>query len=204
MKTRILLTVLAVTLVITVFAPGRAHARGHDGFYMGVGVLTMPQFSTEHRMTVLGGSSPRLKFYPGFGGWLLLGYDIPNSMWGIQMPFEYQYFKLNGQEWTSQIGSTLEAVMRVAQWANGWEFHVLGGLGWPHLFEGKIGNQTAATGMTAEIGPGFSWFFKRDDSRASLTFELPLRYTYFFGNNLSRNGTSVFAIPVRIGVTFAF
>lgn len=204
MKTRLLLVVLAVTLMALVSVPDKAHARGHDGLYIGFGLLTMPQFTTEHRMTVVGGSSPRIKFWPGFGGWLLLGYDFPNSMWGLQMPIEYQYFKLNGQEWTSQIGSTLEGVVRISQWSNGLEFHLLGGLGWTHIFEGKIGNQTAATGMTAEIGPGFSWFFKRDDTRASLTLELPLRYTYFFGNNLSRNGTSVFAIPVRLGVTVAF
>lgn len=204
MKIRFAVVVLALTLLAVMGMPRSADARGHDGIYMGGGLLTIPQFSFDNRLTVPGGASDRVKFLPGVGGWLLLGYDIPGSMWGIQMPFEYQYFRLNGQEWTHSVGSTLEAVLRISQWANGLEFHMLGGLGWTYIFEGRINNQSANAGINAEIGPGFSWFFKRDDTRASLTLEVPLRFIYFFGNHLSANGTSVFAFPIRLGLTVAF
>lgn len=199
---RVVLPLLFLFLVV--FSPRPAFARGHDGFYMGAGVLTMPMVTTEHRLTAPGGSSRRISFQPGIGGWLLVGYDFPNTMWGIQMPFEYQYFELNDQEWVHQMGSTLEGVMRLAQAANGFEFHLLFGMGWNYLTEGSIGNRSRCGGITGEFGPGISWFFARGDTRASLTIETPLRMIHYFGTHLSADGTTVFAFPIRLGLTVGF
>ena len=197
-------TLLIVVLGITLTAPQTVHARGHDGFYFGGGVMTVPMFTMEDRLTAPGGASDRINFLPGPGAFLNIGYDFPGTSWGIQMPIEWQYFRLNHQEWVNSIGSTVEAVWHLVQWSNGCEFHVLGGLGWTHFFEGQLYNNSRATGMNIEVGPGFSWFFARGDTRAALTIETPLRYIYFFGDHLSRSGTSVFSIPVRLGVTIGF
>ncbi len=200
MRSALLMAVLGIALM----APQLAYARGHDGLYFGGGVMTIPMFTMEDRLTTPGGNSDRINFTPGPGAFLMIGYDFPNTSWGIQMPVEWQYFRLNSQEWVNSIGTTVEAVWRLVQWSNGCEFHLLGGLGWTHFFEGQINNNTHANGMNIEVGPGFSWFFAREDTRASLTIEAPLRYIYFFGDHLSRSGTSVFSIPVRLGVTVGF
>ncbi len=197
-------SLLAVVISAALCLPRISHARGHDGFYMGLGALTIPMVSTEHRLTVPGGQSSNLTFRPGIGGWVLVGYDFPGTMWGIQMPFEYHYFKLNGQEWVNSFGSNVEAVIRLAQGTSGFEFHLLAGLGWTYLTEGKISNRTSNMGVNVEFGPGVSWFFARGDTRASLTFEVPLRMIYFFGDRLSANGTTVFAFPLRLGFTIGF
>ena len=191
-------------VLLFVFTAVDADARGHDGFFMGGGVLTIPMISAEDRMTAPGGDSRRVTFLPGFGGWLTFGYDFPGTSWGIQMPVEYEYFKLNDQEWTSSIGSNVEAIWRLAQASNGFEFHLLGGLGWTYLFEGQRSNRSRSTGVNFEAGPGISWFFARGDTRASLSLETPLRVIYFFGDHLSAGGTTVFAFPIRLGVTVGF
>ncbi len=201
---RIILGCSLLVVAVSLMAPRFSHARGHDGFYFGLGPMTIPMVTTEHRLTAPGGQSERISFLPGPGAFLLIGYDIPNSSWGIQMPVEWQYFRLNRQEWVNSIGSNLEAVWRLAQWENGFEFHLVGGLGWTHFFEGSIQNRSRATGMNFGVGPGFSWFFARGDTRASLTFEVPFRIIHFFGDNLSRGGTTVMAFPVRLGVTIGF
>lgn len=199
-----LIVVLLVVAALTMGMSRQADARGHDGFYIGVGALTIPMITSEHQLTVPGGSSERVKFYPGVGGWLTFGYDFPDSKWGIQMPFEYHYFKLNREEWVHSLGSNLEAVLRLVQTPGGFEFHLVGGFGWTYLMEGRLNNSTRAVGMNIELGPGISWFFARGDTRAALTLDVPFRYIYFFGDNLSAGGTSVFAAPVRLGVTIGF
>lgn len=202
-RTKVAIIASMILFAIALYSPS-VHARGHDGFYMGVGPLTIPMVTTENRITAPGGASRNVTFLPGIGGFVSLGYDFPGTSWGIQMPFEYQYFKLNGDEWTSSIGSNIEAVWRLAQAANGFEFHLLGGVGWTYLFEGQIQNRSRCAGINFEVGPGLSWFFLRGETRASLSVEVPLRMIYFFGDRLSAGGTTVFAFPFRVGVTIGF
>lgn len=203
---RALMCFAAVILMVLVFTtiPKTARGAGHQGFYGGVGALSIPMITWEDRLTRPGGSSERVYFLPGFGGWILFGYQFPDTRWGIQVPVEWQYFKMNHQEWVNQLGGTVEGVVRLVEWDNGFDFHLVGGFGMTHLFEGQIDNNSACTGIHAEIGPGFSWFFARGDVKASLTMEVPIRYIFFFGDHLSRGGTSVFAFPVRLGVTIGF
>jgi hypothetical protein len=195
-----------VVLVLTSFIVIPKSASGHDhgGMYIGVGGLTIPMVSADRRLTVPGGQSERLYFRPGFGGYLLMGYDFPDSRWGIQVPVEYHYFQLNRQEWVNTLGGNVEGVVRLVEWDNGWDFHLVTGLGFTWFFEGPIKNETQDGGINVEVGPGFSWFFARGDIPASLTFEVPIRFIYFFGDRLSRDGAFVFAFPVRIGFTIGF
>jgi len=204
-RTLICFTVVVLMVLVFVSVPKKVLGAGHDGFYGGVGVLSIPMVTWEDRLTRPGGRSERVYFQPGFGGWILFGYQFPDTRWGIQVPLEWQYFKLNHQEWVNQMCGTVEGVVRLVEWDNGIDFHLVGGLGATYLFEGKINDNSSGMGMHAEIGPGFSWFFARGgDVKASLTMEVPIRYIFFFGDHLSRGGTSVFAFPVRLGVTIGF
>ena len=178
-------------------------ACGHDGFYVGVGYNQLFMFTPEHRLSAT--SSKRINFGPGYGANALIGYDFCGSRWGIQLPFEFSRLKLNNSEWVNQYTTSVEGVLHLVEWQNGLDIHLLGGAGWSYLSEGSIDDRTASIGITASFGPGLSYYFSRTDTlSASVTFEAPFRYIYYFGNHLSSNGTSVMAIPLRLSIQVGF
>jgi len=181
-------------------------ARGHDGFFFGGGYQQLFMYTPEHQLS---GSAQqvntdRIFFGPGFGANLLVGYDFEDTRWGIQMPFEYSYFKLNHVEWVNYIGGGVEAILHLASWESGWDISLVGGPGAAVLPEGSVKNNSGAVGMTIGAGPAFNYFFARGATKGSVYVQMPIRAVIFFGNNLSKNRTTVLSIPIRIGISVGF
>lgn len=202
-KRAFLLLFFVLLLVLGSLRAPSALACGHDGFYVGVGYTQLFMFTLEDRLS--SGDLGRIHFSPGFGAHALIGYDFCGSRWGIQMPFEFTRQRLNYAEWVNQFGSSLEGVFHLVEWGNGLDIHLVGGAGWAYLSEGSIQNRTASAGITVDLGPGLSYYFSRTEKiSAALALEVPFRMINYFGNHLSANGTTIFAIPVRISIQVGF
>lgn len=202
-KNRALLVVLGLLAVSLVGLPRGAFACGHDGFYMGVGYNQLFMYTTERSMS--GTASDRVYFGPGYGANAVIGYDFCGSRWGIQMPFEFARLKLNHVEWVNQFGSSLEGVLHLAEWDNGFDFHLIFGAGWSYISEGRFDDRSNAAGITGSLGPGISYYFSRTENvSAALALEVPFRLIYYFGDHLSAGGTTVIAFPIRLSIQVGF
>lgn len=200
---RVILSLLCLILAFCPVLISTANACGHNSFYVGVGYEQMFMYTTEDRLS--DGELGRIHFTPGYGGSLLFGYDFCGTRWGIQLPFEFTRQKLNHEEWVNQMGSSVEGVLHLAEWGNGLDVHLVGGVGWAYLSEGATDNRTASAGITVSFGPGISYFFHRSEKFSSaINFEVPIRMINYFGDRLSANGTTILAIPLRLSVQFGF
>ncbi|MFH0798741.1 MAG: hypothetical protein V2A66_01010 [Pseudomonadota bacterium] len=180
-----------------------AEARGHDGVYMGMGYTQLFMYTPEQQSG--GPTLGRVNVGPGFGGNAVVGYDFCGTRWGIQMPFEITTQRLNRAEWPFEINLGVEAVLHLVEWRNELDFHLVGGAGWNYLTEGGIQNHSRSQGISADLGPGLSYyFFRGEKSSAALTFEVPFRMVHYFGDHLSGNGTTFIAFPMRISVQVGF
>ncbi len=194
---------LSAAIISIPFLPQTTAACGHDGFFLGAGYEQLFMVTPESQLGL--GNTGRVTFGPGYGADLVFGYDFCGSRWGIQLPIEYSRLKLNGSEWVNYIGSSLEAIFRVAEWRNGLDFHLVGGIGGSYLSEGKVSNNTASAGFNVGVGPGIAYFFSRTEKlTAAIAAELPIRFQYFIGNHLSANGTSAIAFPLRLSLQLGF
>ncbi|MBI4126526.1 MAG: hypothetical protein HY465_03450 [Deltaproteobacteria bacterium] len=192
---------LAFIGLIVLVSPPTAQACGHDAFYLGGGYIQQFLVTPEHRLGV--GSNDRVRFGIPFTFYGLWGYDFCGSRWGIQMPFEYSRFKLNRTEWVNMMGGSFEGVFHVAAWEDGFDFHLVGGLGLQYLTEGDIQDRTESVGMTASFGPGIAWYFGKGRHLA-LVSQFPVRAIVFIGDRLSANQTTVIDLPLRLGLTVGF
>jgi hypothetical protein len=197
---------ISISAMLLALLPLSAHARGHDGFFIGGGYEQLVMYTPEYRLS--GAAQPptneRVSFGPGFGAHLLVGYDFKNSRWGVQMPFDYSYFKLNHEEWVHffQIGA--EGILHLASWDNGIDVSLVGGAGASLLPEGPLKNNTGAKGMYVGAGPAFNYFFARGATKGSLYVQIPIRAVIFFGDNLSKSHTTALSIPIRLGISVGF
>ena len=188
-------------LALFVATSSKASACAHNGFYFGGGYTQQFLFTPEHRLTLGGGS--RVNFGIPISAYALWGYDFCGTRWGIQMPVEYSTFRLNRSERVGMMGASVEGVYHLVEWADGFDFHLVGGIGGQYLTEGAINDRTESVGMTVAAGPGISWFFGKNH-HFSLTSQFPLRAIIFFGNRLSANHTTVIDLPLRLGFTVGF
>jgi hypothetical protein len=201
---RFLIVVLTFSFAL-IFAPKLTEACGHDGFFIGGGYQQMFMYTPEDQLTGGGGIvSQQIKFGPGFGMHLLLGYDFEGSRWGIQAPLGYSYIRLNEAEWVHYFDIDVEGILHLAYWENGVDLYLVGGAGGSFLTEGSVSNNSRASGINVGIGPGFSYFFARGKNKGSLYIQVPVRMVHFFGNNLSSNGTTLLQVPIRLGISVGF
>lgn len=204
-KTHFLVILLLLLFPIFILFETPSFACGHEGAYAGIGYEQLFMYTPEDQLSPRSGTSQRVTFGPGYGGTALVGYDFKGSRWGMQFPFEYSILKLNGDEWVNYFGVSGEAVFHIKEWSNGLDFHLVGGVGWAYLTEGKYYDQTKSNGITASLGPGLSYYFTRTEKiSGSVTLEVPFRFTNFFKDRLSKGGTSVAAFPIRLMMQIGF
>lgn len=202
-KKRAFFLLSCLVFTFSPFYVPKTFACGHNSFYLGAGYEQLFMYTSEDRLSA--GELGRITFTPGYGGNVVLGYDFCGSRWGIQIPFEMTRQKLNHQEWVNQMGSSIEGVLHLAEWSNGIDVHLVGGVGWSYISEGSLDNRGAGTGITVSFGPGISYFFHRTEKFSSaIVFEVPLRVINYFGEHLSAKGTTLFAVPLRLSVQFGF
>ena len=160
-------------------------------------------YTKENRLTAAP-TSDKITFGPGPGGHAMLGYNVCNTRWGIQMPVEYTNARLNSAERVHLFGASVEGVFRVKNWEEGADFHLTFGVGGNYLTEGSIADQTSSVGVSVGVGPGLTWYISKGRPAVGIMLDLPIRAIYFLGNRLSVSNTLVFSVPVRLGVSFAF
>lgn len=203
---RNLLKIIIILTFITsaiMLGSSRSHACGHEGVFFGLGYEQLIMYTPEKQLNAV--TSERINFGPGFGATALVGYDIKGTRWGVQLPFEYSRLKLNHDEWVNYFGAELEGIFHIKEWKSGLDFHLVGGVGWGFLSEGDVYNNSKNNGITASLGPGLSYFFSRTEKvSGAVSLEIPFRFVNFFGNHLSRGGTSVGALPIRLTMQIGF
>ena len=203
-KRAFLLLVCLIILFYPAIVPV-ASACGHDSFYLGAGYTQLFMYTPESRLTSTAGDLGKISIGPGYGANFVLGYDLCGSRWGFQMPFEFTRQKLNHTEWVNQFGSSIEAVLHLAEWQNGMDVRLVGGAGWMYLTEGQVDDRSAALGITADFGPGVAYYFHRTKSLSmAAVLELPFRMIHYFGDHLSSGGTTIVAFPFRVSLQFGF
>jgi len=189
--------VVSLLAMLFAFIPSTSFACGHEGVYVGAGYMQLFMYTPEKQLNSY--ISERIKTSPGYGATALVGYDFKGTRWGIQAPFEFSRFKLNKSEWVNYYGMSIEAVFHIIEWQSGLEIHMVGGGGWAYLSEGHDYNNSRGHAVTADLGPGLSYYFSMTEKvSASIALEIPFRFTHFFGDHLSRSGTSFAAFPVRL------
>ncbi len=191
-----------IALLATLAFSFDALACGHEGPFVGLGYNQLFMFTNANR---LNSANQKVNFGPGFGANLVLGYDIKDTRWGVQIPFEFSWLKLNRQEWVNSIQSGAEAIFHIKQWNSGIDIHLIGGAGFAYLTEGKVSDRSKSWGATASIGPGLSYFFAMSEHvSGAVALEVPLRYIRYFGNHLSSGGANAFAVPIRVSMQVGF
>lgn len=192
-------------LFVILFESSSAFAAGHRGFYMGIGYEQLFMVSPDYQLNSAGSNTSRVNFGPGYGGDAVVGYNFYKTRWGVQVPFEFSRIKLNKVEWINDIAAALEGIYRIAEWDSGVDFHLVGGIGFSYLSEGRINDNTKSTGITVGVGPGVTYIFSKTEKvTGGVTAELPIRYQRYVGTHLSNNGTSVIAFPLRLSVQVGF
>lgn len=196
--------ILAATLFLLFFGISKAYACGHEGWYTGLGYTELIQFSPDHQLVAGGGASPKVDWNPRWGAHLRVGHDFCQSRWGVEVPFSFDRQRLNRQEIINQIGLDANAIFHIIETEGGADFYWIGGTGVNIAAEGPINNNSGAVGINLNFGPGFQYFVNPNKSVA-LGLAIPLKYTLYFGNNLSGNKrTSVIGFPIRVGFSVGF
>ncbi len=184
-----------------------ARACGHEGGYVGLAYTELLQFSNDKRYvspTLPPASVDKISFSPRYGGQLKLGYDFCGTRYGIEMPIGINYLVLNELDRVLFLSLDTNAIIHIAETEEGADFYWIAGMGTSIATEGSIKDSSKAGGVNFNFGPGFQFFFAQGKRRAAFGISIPVRYTLYMGNNLSRNNTSVFAVPVNIGFTVGF
>ncbi len=195
---------VGLLIAITVLPYFEAKACGHEGFFMGAGYEQLLQYSPDYQLVAIGTTSRKITWGTRWGAYAKVGYDFCGSRWGVEVPFSYNRQKLNRSELVNVMSVDANAIFHIIETTGGADFYWLGGLGGSYVSEGRNKNGTSATGMNFNFGPGFQYFLKQTKPKIAIGISVPIKYTLYFGNNLSRKRTSVFGIPIMAGFTVGF
>ena len=177
---------------------------GHEGWYVGAGYTQLLQYSPDNQLTAAGAATRKIDWRTRWGAYGKVGYDWCGSRWGIEVPFSYNRQKLNRSEMVNIFGVDANAVFHIVETTGGADFYWIGGMGMNIVTDGQIKNNTGAGGINVNFGPGFQYFLKKTKPKVAIGVSVPVKYTYYFGNHLSRSGTSVFGFPIQVGFTIGF
>lgn len=202
--TKKLILVIAFLLFGIVTPWAKATACGHEGWYVGGGYTQLLQKSLDKQNLAPGiAATNTVRFDTRFGGSVKIGYDWCQTRYGLETTISYDKQRLNRFEMVHQFGADLNSVIHLIETRSGLDFYLLAGLGVTLLPEGPSNNNSGAIGAAVNLGPGFRYFLDKT-RKAALHFEIPVKYTLFFGNNLSARKTAVYGLPIRIGFTIGF
>jgi len=202
---RILYNALFAVCLFSLLYSRALFACGHEGWYAGAGYSQLLQYSPDNQL--LGGGlvpSGRVDWRTRWGATVKGGYDFCGTRWGIEIPFSYDRQKLNRSEMVHVIGIDANAIFHIVETKKGADFYWIAGTGVNLVTEGRLNNNSGDAGINFNFGPGFQYFLKQDKPKVALGISVPFKYTLYFGNHLSRNGTSVFGFPIHVGFTIGF
>lgn len=202
-KQRKLLMVLIMAAFL-IWPQEKAEACGHEGWYFGGGYAQLFQVSPDKQFVASGTTGrSKVRFDTQFGGHMKVGYDWCGTRYGLEATVSYDRQRLNRLEKVQQFGGDLNSVIHLVETPGGLDFYLLAGLGITLLPEGPVENNSGAIGASVNAGPGIRYFIDKK-KKVGLHFEVPVKYTLFFRNNLSARKTSVIGLPLRIGFTVGF
>lgn len=196
---------LALSLFFLTGIVSSAYPCGHEGAYFGLSYNQLFLFSFDKPLTAGSGKGLRkIEWGSRFGGLAKFGYDFCKTRFGIEVPLGWARQKLNREEDVDLISGDANLIFHILETEEGADFYWIGGLGASFVTEGTVKDRSRALGMNFNFGPGFQYFFARGMHRAAVHFAVPAKFILFFGNNLSKDTTSVIGIPLQVGFTMSF
>lgn len=203
-KIRFYIYLLLALASSTLFIPTGAQACGHEGFYVGGGYSQLFLWSQDKQIIGGGLSNNPIRMRTRFGGYGKFGYDFCKSRMGIEVPLAFDRQRLNRVENVNVFSADTNAIIHLIETEKGADFYWIIGTGFNLMTEGSLNNNSRAKGINANFGPGFQYFLSKGDTKAAIGISVPVRYTFYFGNNLSRDVTKVLGFPIRVGFTVGF
>lgn len=192
-------------LLLIIFDVSKVYACGHEGWYAGLGYTQLIQFSPDRQLTAAGGTTPKVDWDTRWGVLGRIGYDFCGSRWGVEVPISLDRQRLNRREVINQFGLDANALFHIVETEAGSDFYWIVGTGMNIAMEGPTNNNTGAAGINLNFGPGYQYFLKQGKPKITIGLAVPLKYTLYFGNNLSGNKkTSVIGLPFRVGFSVGF
>lgn len=195
---------IIIAAAVTFIFSYKSHACGHEGWYGGVSYMQLFQFSPDNQLVGGGiGNSAKVNFRTRYGAMVKAGKDFCGSRFGVEFPFSYNRQRLNRQEMINVFGMDANAVIHLVETVGGADFYLIAGTGINFIPRGNTGNMSKALGVNLNFGPGFQYFISKKP-KIALGVSIPLKYTLYFGNNLSAKKTQVLGFPIAVGFTVAF
>lgn len=203
-KSRFYLYLLSMLVLSPLFVASGVQACGHEGFYFGGGYSQLFLWSQDKQIIGGGLSNNPIRMRTRFGAYGKIGYDFCQSRMGIEFPFAFDRQRLNRVENVSVFSADTNAVIHLIETEKGADFYWIIGTGFNMMTEGSLNNNSRARGINANFGPGFQYFLSKGATKAAIGISVPVRYTFYFGNNLSRDVTKVLGFPIHVGFTVGF
>lgn len=197
------LFIIAVAATTLLFS-SKSHACGHEGWYGGADYMQLLQFSPDNQLVGGGvGGSGKINFRTRYGAQVKVGKDFCGSRFGFEFPFSYNRQRLNRQNFINVFGIDANAVIHLVETPEGADFYLIAGTGMNFIPSNAASNLRRTIGVNLNFGPGFQYFISKKP-KVALGISIPLKYTLYFGNNLSAKKTQVLGFPITLGFSVAF
>ncbi|MBI2092258.1 MAG: outer membrane beta-barrel protein [Deltaproteobacteria bacterium] len=190
-----------------------AHARS-SGFYIGGGYQQPVMLTWKKQSTVAVDPGSSIKFWPGFGGYLVGGYEFEKADWfGLAMPVSWSLVRLNKDEWVQLITADAEAIFHFMDSENKFDPYVAGLIGFNFLTEGSDSNGSQSFGPSFGAGFGMRYTLVEyamagspNVTNLSFTAEVPVKIMLFVNDQelADSKTTPIISIPVKVGLTYSF
>lgn len=208
---RIVLAVFLFTFSFLLCA--NVHARS-NGWYIGGGYQQPMMYTWKNQSGVAPDPGSSIKFWPGFGAYLVAGYEFEKEDWlGLAMPVNWSMMKLNKTEWVNLFNADAQIIFHLFEPDRKWDPYITLMAGFNYMTEGKRKDDSSSIGPDVGTSFGLKYMLSEYASAGSsnvktlaLMFEVPVKVIFFMNDyDLSDSGvTPVLSIPVRVGLTYTF
>ena len=200
------IALLSLLLVLCVFGERKLYACGHEGPYVGLAYTQLIQHTRDNRY--IGSTSTttaqKISWGSRYGTQVKFGYDFCGTRFGVEMPIGVNYQLLNNADDVLVLNLDTNLIIHIIETEGGLDFYWIAGVGATVVTEGDIDDNSKAGGISGNFGPGVQYFFNQGKHRSAIGLSIPVKYTMYVGDNLSKDRTSVIGVPVNIGFTIGF
>jgi hypothetical protein len=207
------LVLLIVFSVISLLIQPAAHARS-SGFYIGGGYQQPVMLTWKKQAVGSADVGNSIKFWPGFGGYLVGGYEFEKADWfGLAMPVSWSLIRLNKDEWVQLITADAETIFHFMDQEKKFDPYVAGLIGFNFLTEGNNPNGSQSFGPSFGAGIGIRYTLVEyamagspNVTNLSFTAEVPVKIMLFMNDQELADSTTtpIISIPVKVGLTYTF
>lgn len=209
MKKILLVTAILAGLMVSSVSFART-----NGFYLAGGYQQPIMFSWQKQGTATSDPSKSAKMWPGFGMFLLGGFQFEKPDWlGVAVPFSYNRVKVNGLEWGNMYSFGAEVTFHLLPKEQKLDFYIGPTFGYNLLTVKNLPTKTFYTGpeFGALAGLEYAVYERKvnnDQHVQALTLFLnvPFKISMFFNDQvITEKKTALFlSIPIRLGLAYHF